>query len=140
MALLLSAPAEHNSAAAHEALSGHVQEEDTSTSDTTPAVDVSSSGSMLSAAEDVDAAGLEQTGSTVAAGGASKASILHDMLITIHAEQEVSGQVYLAFATQLVRAGADRVLSAAPAASCSFFCFEQAAFKTSCQGLHARHL
>lgn len=108
VALLLSAPAEHNSATAHEALWGHRQEDDMSAPETTSADDISSSSSMLSAAEDVDTAGLEQASSTVAAGGASKASVLHDMLITIHAEQETSGQVYLAFATQLVRAGAAR--------------------------------
>lgn len=42
---------------------------------------------------------------TTAAAAPAQHSGVHDMLLTVHAEQEVAGQVYLVVSSQLVRAG-----------------------------------
>jgi hypothetical protein len=68
----------------------------------------SSQETLQTADSDAPSSAAASTDTTAAAVAPAQHSGLRDMLLTVHAEQEVAGQVYLVVSSQLVRAGRSR--------------------------------
>jgi hypothetical protein len=68
----------------------------------------SSQDALLPGNDDADspvASASTEPPTAAAAAAAAQRSSMHDMLLTVYAEEEVAGQVFLVVSTQLIRAG-----------------------------------